>query len=113
MEDFEGNIFFLRAAFGGEIQFPEAMTNTAIISTGDSSSSSKSKKNKKETPRPRKQNASHCRFEDQLILKSVQLKRRDWRAVLAFLKTNWEVLGKDGQFYRDCDIGERSIQDRL
>ncbi|KAJ7386459.1 hypothetical protein OS493_008588 [Desmophyllum pertusum] len=65
---------------------------------------------------PRKPNAPHRKYsklEDQLILKAVELKGRDWRAVLAFLKRNCEVLGQEGKLYRDCDIGDKSIHDRL
>ena len=48
-----------------------------------------------------------------MILKAVELKERDWRAVLAVLKTNWEVLGEEGKIYGDCDIGKKSLQEHL
>ena len=65
---------------------------------------------------PKRGNATHHKYsklEDYLILKAVELKGRDWRTVLAFLKSNWEVLGEEGKIYRDCDIGEKSLQERL
>ena len=45
-------------------------------------------------------NATHHKYsklEDHLKLKAVELKGRDWRTVLAFLKSNWEVLGEEGK----------------
>ena len=50
-----------------------------------------------------------------MILKAVELKGRDWRAVLAFLKRNWEFLGlgEKGELYRSCDIGDKRLHDRL
>ena len=45
-----------------------------------------------------------------MIVRAVELNGRDWRAVLAFLKRNWEVLGEEGELYRICDIGDRSIR---
>ena len=56
---------------------------------------------------------SIIKLEDHLILKAVELKGRDWRTVLPFLKSNWEVLGEEEKTYRDCDIGEKSLQERL
>ena len=56
---------------------------------------------------------TRSKLEDHLIIRAAELNGRDWRAVLAFLKRNWEVLGEEGELYRDCDIGDRSIQDRL
>ena len=57
--------------------------------------------------------AKYSKLEDHLILKPVQLKGRDWRTVLAFLKSNWKGLGEEGKIYRDCDISEKSLQERL
>ena len=48
-----------------------------------------------------------------MILKAVELKGRDWRAVLTFLKRNWEFLGEKGELYRSCDIGDKRLHDRL
>ena len=64
---------------------------------------------------PKRGNATqkYSKLEDYLILKAVELKGRDWRTVLAFLKSNWEVLGEEGKIYRDFDIGEKSLQERL
>ena len=42
-------------------------------------------------------NATHRKYsklEDQLTLKAVELRGRDWRTVLAFLKSNWEASDK-------------------
>ena len=47
-----------------------------------------------------------------MILKAIELKGRDWRTVLAFFKSNWEVLGEEEKTYRDCNIGEKSFQER-
>ena len=33
--------------------------------------------------------------------------------MLAFLKRNWEVLGKEEDIYRDCDVGDKSMHDSL
>lgn len=55
----------------------------------------------------------YSKLEDQLILKAAELKGRDWRAVLAFLKRNWEFLGEKGELYRSCDVGNRRLHDRL
>ena len=46
-------------------------------------------------------------------LNAVELKGRDWRTDLAFLKSNWEVLGEKGKTWRDRNIGEKSLQERL
>ena len=35
--------------------------------------------------------------EDMIIVKAVEMKGRDWRAVLTFMKQNCEILGKDGE----------------
>ena len=37
--------------------------------------------------------------EDMIIVKAVEMKGHDWRAVLIFLKQKCEILGKDGEFY--------------
>ena len=126
MGDFSDNIF-LRAAFGGAIEIPATSSSSnpsastctsasgaAKFSDAPQSSTSKGKDRAKLQPRTR--NATHHKYsklEDHLILKAVELKGRDWRTVLAFLKTNWEVLGEEGKIYRDCNIGEKSLQERL
>ena len=110
---------FLKAAFGGKIQIPKNLSSTSnsigsSTCTNTLSGSSSSSRKSKEIPR--KPNAPHRKYsklEDQLILKAVELKGRDRRAVLAFLKRNCEVLGQEGKLYRDCDIGDKSIHDRL
>lgn len=59
----------------------------------------------------RKRKAPHreySKLEDCFIIRAVELNGWDWRAVLAFLKWNWEV-----ELSHDCAIGDRSIQDRL
>lgn len=66
--------------------------------------------------RIRKPNAPrriYSKIEDQLILKAVELYGRDLTGVLAFLKRNWEVLGKEGEIYRHCDVSDKNIHDRL
>ena len=126
MGDFSDNIF-LRAAFGGAIEIPATSSSSnpsastctsasgaATFSDAPQSSTSKGKGRAK--LQPRRRNATHHKYsklEDHLILKAVELKGRDWRTVLAFLKTNWEVLGEEGKIYRDCNIGEKSLQERL
>ena len=45
-----------------------------------------------------------------MIVRAVELNGRDWRAVLAFLKRNWEVLGEEEELYRICGIGDRRIR---
>ena len=126
MDDFSENIF-LRAAFGGSIEIPVTTSSSSpSTSTCTSASSaatfsdapqgSRSKGKGRAKLQPRRRNATHQKYsklEDHLILKAVELKGRDWRTVLAFLKTNWEVLGEEGKIYRDCDIGEKSLQERL
>lgn len=86
MGDFEDNIF-LKAAMGGKIQIPKTSSSSTITSTSTSSASSSPGQRSK--AKPKKANASHGKYsnlEDQLILKAVEVKGRDWRAVLAFLK---------------------------
>ena len=52
-------------------------------------------------------------MEDQLILKAVGLCGQDWKAVLAFKKKlGGSGMGK-GEIYRDCDIVDKSMHDRL
>lgn len=116
MEKFGKNIF-LNAAFGGEIQQPSTSTNKCAASTlsGSSATSSSRKPSLKKT-RKREPNAprhTYSKVEDQLILKAMEMFGRDWREVLAFLKRNWEVLGKDGEIYRDCNLNDRKMHDRL
>lgn len=120
MEDFGENIF-LKAAFGGKIQQPTMSSRTSISTsnftstlTGSSATSSSRMPSKKSGQRkPNVPRHTYSKMEDQLILKAVELCGRDWRAVLAFLKRNWEVLGKEGEIYRDCDVGDKSMHDRL
>ena len=127
MGDFSDNIF-LRAAFGGDIEIPvttsssSPSTSTCTSASGaatfsDAPQSYTRKGNEARAKfQPRRRNATHRKYsklEDHLILKAVELKGRDWRTVLAFLKSNWEVLGEEGKIYRDCDIGEKSLQERL
>jgi len=126
MGDFSDNIF-LRAAFGGAIEIPETTssscpsTSTCTSASGTATSSdtpqSSTRKGKARLKlQPKRGNATHHKYsklEDYLILKAVELKGRDWRTVLAFLKSNWEALGEEGKIYRDCDIGEKSLQERL
>ena len=126
MGDFSDNIF-LRAAFGGAIEIPvttsssNPRTSTCTSASGaatfsDAPQSYTRKGKARAKLEPRKRNATHRKYsklEDHLILKAVELKGRDWRTVLAFLKSNWEVLGEKGKIYRDCDIGEKSLQERL
>ena len=118
MVDNTDNIF-LKAAFGGKILIPKnptSISGSIASSTCTSTLSGSSSSSRKSKERPRKPNASHRKYsklEDQLILKAVELKGRDWRAVLAFLKRNWEVLGHEGKLYRDCDISDKSVHDRL
>ena len=110
--DWKDNIF-LRAAFGGEIEMPASPRTSTSSTTSSSTDTSKSAQKGKAL---RKRNAPHKKYsklEDHLIIRAVELNGRDWRAVLAFLKRNWEVLGEEGELYRDYDIGDRSIQDRL
>ena len=126
MGDFSDNIF-LKAAFGGAIEIPLTTSSsnpsmstclsasgTATFSDALQSYTSKGKAQVK--LQPRRHNATHRKYsklENHLILKAVELKGRDWRTVLAFLKSNWEVLGEEGKIYRDCDIGEKSLQEHL
>ena len=126
MGDFSDNIF-LRAAFGGAIEIPvttsssSPTTSTCTSASGaatfsDAPQSYTRKGKARAKLQPRRRNATHRKYsklEDHLILKAVELKGRDWRTVLAFLKSNWEVLGEEGKIYRDCDIGEKSLQERL
>ena len=127
MGDFSDNIF-LRAAFEGDIEIPvttsssSPSTSTCTSASGaatfsDAPQSYTRKGNEARAKlQPRRRNATHRKYsklEDHLILKAVELKGRDWRTVLAFLKSNWEVLGEEGKIYRDCDIGEKSLQERL
>lgn len=112
--DWKDNIF-LRAAFGGggRIEMPASPRTSTSSTTSSSTETSKWTRKGKSL---RKRNAPHRKYtklEDRLIIRAVELNGRDWRAVLAFLKRNWEVLGEKGELYRDCDIGDRSIQDRL
>ena len=53
------------------------------------------------------------KLEDKLILKAVELKGRDWGAVLAVLKRNWEGLGEEGELHQSCNIGDNRLHDRL
>ena len=120
MEDFGENIF-LKAAFGGKIRQPTTSSRTSIRTSyftstlpGSSATSSSHRPSKKSGQR--KHNAprhTYSKMEDQLILKAHELCGRDWRAVLAFLKRNWEVLGKEEEIYRDCDVGDENMHDRL
>ena len=103
MDDFSDNIF-LRAAFGGSIEIPvttsssspststcTSASSAATFSDAPQGSTSKGKGRAKLQPRGR--NATHHKYsklQDHLILKAVELKGRDLRTVLAFLKTNWE-----------------------
>ena len=119
MGDFSDNIF-LRAAFGGAIEIPVTTSSssprksTCASASGaapfsDAPQTSPRKRKRRAKLQPRRRNAPHRKYsklEDHLILKAVELKGRDWRTVLAFLKSNWEVLGEEGKIYRDCDIGE-------
>ena len=104
MGDLTDNIF-PRAAFGGEIQIPRT-TGSARPSTSTCTSSMsgvESSTRRSKEPLQRKPNAAHRKYsklEEQLILTAVELEGRDWRAVLAFLKRNWEVLGEEGELYR-------------
>ena len=114
--DWKDNIF-LRAVFGGGggggIEMPASPRTSTSSTTSSSTETSKSTRKGKAL---RKRNAPHRKYsklEDRLIIRAVELNGRDWRAVLTFLKRNWEVLGEEGELYRDCDIGDRSIQDRL
>ena len=107
MGDFSDNIF-LRAAFGGAIEIPvttsssSPSTSTCTSASGaatfsDASQSYTRKGKARAKLQPRRRNATHRKYsklEDHLILKAVELKGRDWRTVLAFLKSNWEVLGE-------------------
>ena len=127
MGDFSDNIF-LRAAFGGDIEIPvttsssSPSTSTCTSASGaatflDTPQSYTRKGNEARAKlQPRRRNTTHRKYsklEDHLILKAVELKGRDWRTVLAFSKSNWEVLGEEGKIYRDCDIGEKSLKERL
>lgn len=48
-----------------------------------------------------------------MIVRAVEMKGRDWRAVLTFMKQNSEILGKDGGFYEKCEVGDSKMRDRL
>ena len=126
MGDFSDNIF-LRAAFGGCIEIPvTTSSSSASMSTCTSASSaatfsdapqgSTSKGKGRAKLQPRGRNATHHQYsklEDHLILEAAELKGGDWLTVLAFLKTNWEILGEEGKIYRDYNIGRKSLQERL
>lgn len=108
---------FLRAAFGGEIQTPittsSARPSTSTFTSSMSGVESSTSRSKASHRKPNAAHRKYSKLEDQLILKAVELKGRDWRAVLAFLKRNWEVLGEEGELYRSCDIGDKRFHDRL
>ena len=101
MGDFSDNIF-LRAAFGGAIEIPvttsssnprtSTCTSVSGATTFSDAPQSYTRNGKaREKLQPRRRNATHRKYsnlEDHLILKAVELKGRDWRAVLAFLKSN-------------------------
>ena len=95
MGDLRDNVF-LRAAFVRKIAIPTtSSTFTSSMSVVESST-----RRSKEKPLQTKPNAAHRKYsklEDQLILKAVEPKGHDWRAVLAFLKKNWEVLREEGE----------------
>ena len=124
MGDFSDNIF-LRAAYGGSIEIPETTSSSSpststCVSTSSAATfpgapqSFTNKGKGRAKLQPRRCKATHRKYsklEDHLILKAVELKGRDWRTVLAFLKSIWEVLGEEGKIYRDCDIGEKSLQE--
>lgn len=118
MDDLKDNIF-LRAAFGGEIQMlrtsssPNPRKSTLTNTTSDVERTSRKGKEKPVRRTPNAAHRKYSKLEDLLMLKAVKLKGRKWRAVLKFLKSNWEVLGEEGHLYRDCDIGDKSLQDRL
>ena len=126
MGDFSDSIF-LRAAFGGAIEIPvttsssSPSTSTRASASGsapfsDAPQTSSRKRKGRAKLQPRRRNATHRKYsklEDHLILKGVELKGRDWRTVLAFLKSNSEVRGEEGKIYGDCDIGEKSLQERI
>ena len=115
--NFWDNIF-LRAAFRGATEIPvttsrsSPRTSTCANVSGaapfsDAPQISISKRKGLAKLQPRRRNAPHRKYsklEDHLILNAVELKGQDWRTVLAFLKSNWEV---------NCDIGEESLQERL
>ena len=117
MGDFSDNIF-LRAAFGGAIEIPVTTSSpsprsstcasaSGAASFSDAPQTSTRKRKRRAKLQPRRRNAPHRKYsklEDHLILNAVELKGQDWRTVLAFLKSNWEV---------NCDIGEESLQERL
>ena len=90
MDDLTDNIF-LRAAMAGEIQIPRttssARPGTSTFTSTMSSVESCTSKGKGRR-KPNAANRKYSKLEDQLILKAVELKGRDWRAVLAFLQRN-------------------------
>ena len=122
MGDFSDNIF-LRAAFGGAIEIPETTSSCSPrlrVPVREPQALRHFQMHRKALHAKKLQlkrgNATHHKYsklEDYLILKAIELKGRDWRTVLAFLKSNLGVLGEEGKIYRDCDIGEKSLQERL
>ena len=98
MGDFSDNIF-LRAAFRGAIEIPvttsssSPSTSTCTSASGaatfsDAPQSSTRKGKARAKLQPRRRNATHRKYsklEDHVILKTVELKGRDWRTVLAFV----------------------------
>lgn len=54
----------------------------------------------------------YSELEDLIIIKAVEMKGCDWRAMLTFMKQNCKILGKDGEFYQTCVVGDRGMQER-
>lgn len=99
---FEDNIF-LKAAFGGGISLPPSRH---FLQTTDAQTSSSQPTRK--TPLHR-----YTKIEDLLILQAVEKKGRNWRSVLKFLCENADALGKSGEFYKNVNVDDKLIQERI
>ena len=100
--EFKDNIF-LKAALTGKIESPSGPSTQSLNNAS---------KQKAPTKRKRTKNKD-SELEDFIIVKAVEMKGRDWRAVLTFMKQNCEILGKHVEFYQKCEVGDRGMQDRL
>lgn len=96
--DFKDNIF-LKAAFTGEIEGP--LTNQNCNNTSKQNVPTEPPKQTKQTKH------RYSELEDLMIIKAVEMKGRNWRVVLTFMKQNSKILGKEGE------VGDCGMQDRL
>lgn len=106
---------FLRAALSGEIVAPPILpkpSHKKVVETKDMANFMPKPQSTKVVKRRCKH--KYTQIEDLMILKAVEARGRDWRAVLQFMMKHSEVFDKDAQtFYGSCEVTDKKMHERL